>query len=62
MIKNFDLSGWTCFSERRNSKSYMSPDKKWMVKKNHPFFIINIWILQKNNIHLRCYLMIMLHP
>ena len=32
MIKNFDLTGWTCFSERRNSKSYMSPDKKWMVK------------------------------
>lgn len=32
MIKNFDLSGWTCFSERRNSKSYMSADKKWMVK------------------------------
>lgn len=32
MIKNFDLSGWTCFSDRRNSKSYMSADKKWMVK------------------------------
>lgn len=32
MIKNFDLSTWTCFSERRNSKSYMSADKKWMVK------------------------------
>ena len=32
MIKNFDLNGWTCFSERRNSKSYMSADKKWMVK------------------------------
>lgn len=32
MIKNFDLTGWTCFSERRNSKSYMSADKKWMVK------------------------------
>lgn len=32
MKKNFDLTGWTCFSERRNSKSYMSPDKKWMVK------------------------------
>lgn len=32
MIKNFDLTGWNCFSERRNSKSYMSPDKKWMVK------------------------------
>lgn len=32
MIKNFDLTGWTCFSERRNSKSYLSPDKKWMVK------------------------------
>ena len=32
MIKNFDLTGWTCFSERRNSRSYMSADKKWMVK------------------------------
>ena len=32
MIKNFDLTNWTCFSNRRNSKSYMSPDKKWMVK------------------------------
>ena len=32
MIKDFDLSGWTCFSERRNSKSYMSADKKWMIK------------------------------
>ena len=32
MVKNFDLTGWTCFSERRNSKSYMSEDKKWMVK------------------------------
>lgn len=32
MKKNFDLTGWTCFSQRRNSKSYMSPDKKWMVK------------------------------
>lgn len=32
MIDNFDLTGWTCFSERRNSKSYMSADKKWMVK------------------------------
>lgn len=32
MIKNFDLTGWTCFSDRRNSRSYVSPDKKWMVK------------------------------
>ena len=32
MIKDFDLSDWICFSERRNSKSYYSKDKKWMVK------------------------------
>ena len=32
MIKNFDLTGWTCFSDRRNSKSYKSQDGKWMVK------------------------------
>ena len=32
MIKNFDLTDWICFSDRRNSKSYMSKDKKWMVK------------------------------
>lgn len=34
MIKNFDLNGWTLFSDRRNSKSYYSADKKWMVKFN----------------------------
>lgn len=34
MIKNFDLSTWTLFSDRRNSKSYYSADKKWMVKFN----------------------------
>lgn len=32
MKTNFDLTGWNCFSERRNSTSYMSPDKKWMAK------------------------------
>ena len=32
MIKNFDLTGWTCFSERLNSKSYVSADRKWMLK------------------------------
>lgn len=32
MIKNFDLNGWTLFSDRRNSQSYHSADKKWMVK------------------------------
>lgn len=32
MIKNFDLTGWTLFSERLNSKSYMSADRKWMLK------------------------------
>lgn len=32
MIKNFDLNGWTLFSDRRNSQSYVSADKKWMVK------------------------------
>ena len=32
MKSNFDLTGWKCFSERRNSASYMSPDKKWMAK------------------------------
>ena len=42
MIKNFDLSGWTCFSERRNSKSYMSPDKKWMVKFGTEFAAVSL--------------------
>ena len=32
MIENFDLTGWTCFSERLNSKSYVSADRKWMLK------------------------------
>lgn len=32
MIKNFDLAGWTLFSERLNSKSYVSADRKWMIK------------------------------
>ena len=32
MIENFDLTGWTLFSERLNSKSYMSADRKWMLK------------------------------
>ena len=32
MIKNFDLSTWTQFSNRKNSQSYVSADKKWMVK------------------------------
>ena len=31
-LKHIDLSTWTCFSERVNSKSYVSADKKWMVK------------------------------
>ena len=42
MIKNFDLSGWACFSERRNSKSYMSPDKKWMVKFGTEFAAVSL--------------------
>lgn len=32
MIKNFDLTGWTLFSERLNSKNYVSADRKWMLK------------------------------
>ena len=32
MIENFDLTGWTLFSERLNSKNYVSPDGKWMLK------------------------------
>ena len=31
-LKHIDLSTWTCFSDRVNSKSYVSADKKWMVK------------------------------
>ena len=30
--KKIDLSTWACFSDRLNSKSYVSLDKKWMVK------------------------------
>lgn len=30
--KKIDLTNWTCFSDRFNSKSYVSADKKWMVK------------------------------
>ena len=48
MIKNFDLSGWTCFSERRNSKSYMSADKKWMVKFGTEFAPNTIESLEKD--------------
>ncbi len=47
MIKNFDLTGWTCFSERRNSKSYMSADKKWMVKFGTEFAPMTIESLEK---------------
>ena len=32
MIENFDLTGWTLFSERLNSKNYVSADGKWMLK------------------------------
>ncbi len=32
MIENFDLTGWKLFSERLNSKSYVSADRKWMLK------------------------------
>lgn len=32
MCQKIDLTNWTCFSDRRNSKSYVSADKKWMVK------------------------------
>ena len=32
MVKDFDLNGWIQFSSRRNSQSYFSTDKKWMVK------------------------------
>lgn len=46
MIKNFDLSTWTCFSERRNSKSYMSADKKWMVKFGTEFAEMTLESLQ----------------
>ena len=47
MIKNFDLTGWTCFSERRNSKSYMSDDKKWMVKFGTEFAPMTLSTLQE---------------
>lgn len=32
MIKNFDLSEWVCFSERRNSKNYVNADRTKMIK------------------------------
>lgn len=32
MKKNFDISNWEIFSNRRNSTSYVSKDKKWMIK------------------------------
>lgn len=32
VIENFDLTGWTLFSERLNSKNYVSSDGKWMLK------------------------------
>ena len=32
MYRKIDLSDWTCFSNRFNSKSYVSSDRKWMVK------------------------------
>ena len=47
MIKNFDLTGWTCFSERRNSRSYMSADKKWMVKFGTEFAPMTLESLEK---------------
>ena len=46
MIKNFDLTNWICFSERRNSKSYMSADKKWMVKFGTEFIDTTVESLQ----------------
>ena len=47
MIKNFSLDGWTCFSDRRNSKSYVSNDKKWMVKFFSEFTNSNLETLEK---------------
>ena len=47
MIKNFDLKDWTCFSDRRNSKSYMSNDKKWMVKFGTEFAKTSIESLER---------------
>lgn len=32
MIENFKIDGWTLFSQRRNSLSYFSSDKKWVLK------------------------------
>ena len=31
-MENFDLTGWTMFSNRHNSENYISPDGKWMLK------------------------------
>ena len=47
MIKDFDLKGWTCFSERRNSRSYMSADGKWMVKFGTEFAPVTLDSLEK---------------
>ena len=47
MIKDFDLKGWTCFSERRNSRSDMSADKKWMVKFGTQFAPMTLESLEK---------------
>lgn len=37
-MKNFDLTGWTMFSNRHNSENYNSPDGKWMLKLGFPGF------------------------
>ena len=47
MIRNFDLSNWSCFSQRRNSQSFMSPAKKWMVKFGTEFAETTIESLEK---------------
>lgn len=40
-LKKIDLSTWTCFSDRVNSKSYVSADKKWMVKFSSDTYLID---------------------
>lgn len=37
-MANFDLTGWTMFSNRHNSENYNSPDGKWMLKLGFPGF------------------------
>ncbi len=37
-MENFDLNGWTMFSNRHNSENYNSPDGKWMLKLGFPGF------------------------